>query len=112
MRVALFGLFLIVISCESTQPRKPLVDGQRQNVSVADLQALDAAARHYIASYPGPKAPIYRFHVISRDKVEIYYGQHIGAGPVGDPQWLEAERVGETWRIANAIYPAQTTSGR
>ena len=49
---------------------------------------------------------------LSRDKVQIYYGQHIAAGPVGDPEWLEAERVGGTWRIANAIYPAQTTSER
>jgi hypothetical protein len=112
MRWLLAAFFIGLASCETTQPARPLVDGRREKVSAADLQTLDSTGRAYIASYPGPKGTIYRFHVLSRDQVEIYYGPHIAAGPIGDVEWLQAKRIRGKWQIENAVYPAEPSLER
>jgi|ERR1051326_4023629 hypothetical protein len=107
MRWLLAAIVVAFASCATTEPTKPLVDGRREKISTTDLQELDNAGCNYIATYPGPKGAIYRFEVVDRDRVKIYYGPHVGAGPIGDVQWLEAKRIHDNWQIADAIYPAE-----
>jgi len=103
---------IAIAACETPQPSRPLVDGSREKMSAADLERLDSVARSYIATYRGPKGPIYRFHVVSRDRVKVYYGPHIAAGPIGDVEWLDAKRVDNKWQIVDAIYPGEPSVDR
>ena len=80
----------------------PMVDGRRGSVSAADVNDIVRTSQQYIDSEESKiKGRVYRVHVVSANKVQVYFGEHLGAGPLGIATRLEAERTRGAWRITH-----------
>lgn len=106
MRLALFQATLaaVLASRASTQNGSVLVDGRRQDLSPAEIWNIVALSQRCIDSTESKlKGRVYLVHIASPNKVQVYFGEHLHAGPVGAAQYLELQRTRTSWRITGNI---------
>jgi hypothetical protein len=87
--VGLLGAIALA-SCTNVQPSRYVVDGHTKSITPADLQEILTVARnelHSASSIPAAP-PIYRIHVRSASRVEVWFGD-----PKRD-KWLNYILVG------------------
>src|SRR5712671_4650427 len=87
--VVLLGAIALA-ACADVQPRSYVVDGHMESITSADLQEILTVARselHSASSIPSAP-PIYRIHVRSASRVEVWFGD-----PKRD-KWLKYILVG------------------
>jgi hypothetical protein len=103
MRVSPIWLAVPValVSCATIHPSGIYIDGQRKSISEADLASILALSRHYIATESDLKGSIYLLHIASPDKVQVHFGEHLGAGAIGADSYLELERQHATWKVTH-----------
>jgi hypothetical protein len=104
MRRALVEAILAALfsSCANTQNGSVLVDGRRRDLSPAEIANIVAVSQRYIDSPESfLKGGVYLVHIVSQNKVQVYFGEHLHAGPVGPEQYLELERTHASWRITH-----------
>jgi hypothetical protein len=96
-----FAVPFALASCATIHPSGIYIDGQRKSISEADVASILALSRHYIATESQFKGSIYLLHIAGSDKVQVHFGEHLGAGAIAADSYLELERQHTTWKVTD-----------
>jgi len=103
-RALLSAIAVVGAGCANIDPSHPLVTGDVAALTSAEIPAIVAAAR------PGafgvhPSGPVYRLHVISRDRAQVFFGEHYGMGGGSGEMSIMVRRIGGKWQARGFVTP-------
>jgi hypothetical protein len=76
---------------------RPVIDGRSELLPVTELEAVLRVARHRLNTVL-LWAPIYRVHVITAAKVDVFF-----RSPGELPRWLRLQSVNGQWRVTDEL---------
>ena len=89
-----------LLSCADIDPSHPYIAGQRDLISVSDINAILVAVKRRQAEEKHQLIPVYRIQIISTNEVRAFYGIHYGALQSPDnSEYMIVERRNRMWKV-------------